>query len=466
MRVQSLIPGSKIRQELQALKAQVQEQALIIDDIETVQTEKRTYRGNDFPDYTAAIQELARMYEGRADWGVVQTGNIIDVRSSFIIGDGIKVVPKPKPQTPAEKNAVAGRPNGPSLEEEAWNELEFARRFLEYNDLDREMAQEFAKEAELEGCFLGQLFWNEEDQMVSVRFRSRAEYTYTIKSDANDYAWYQRAEWKKDGTPTVIEEPDFVYGRFGGRVHQPNLPYPKVAKAIAMIKGLDKALRDWREINHLFGAPVPDLEVATAPDAGKMSDAVNVAMRNLRLRKMFIHTGKFGYVSPAADASGTLEKEIITLAKMVSGTTGVPVHFLGLPDLMSNRSTADNLMELVNASTRKERMIWIGLYQEMLNKAIAIWNKNATKTPLKAGRLAVQIPLITQEQWNRIVQVYLPLYQSDALSKRTLLAQVPGINAEEELKALEEGEAETFHDHSATDDEGDLDNNDEEDTDE
>ncbi len=119
---------------------------------------------------------------------------------------------------------------------------------------------------------------------------------------------------------------------------------------------------------------------------------------------------------------------------MISGTTGVPVHFLGLPDLMSNRATADNLMELVAASTRKERMIWIGIYQELITKAIELRNKMIALTPLAADTFKVEILYITAEAWQRIIDVWLPLYQSDAISLETILAQVPGVNVEDELE--------------------------------
>lgn len=418
-------PGRpKLRSEIQALKLKVEAQGLVIDDITTAQADEKRFRGNECRTYPLAIKTLAEMYEGRSEWGVLQTGSIVDVRASFIIGEGLKIVPKDRKK-----------------KDEAKAELEFAERFMDFNDLDREMAQEFAKEGELEGCFLGQLSWDEEAEMVSVRFRSRAKYDYTIVTDPKDYAWYKQATWQTDGTPTTLEEGDFVYGRFGGRVHQPNLPYPKVAKCISQIKALDKALRDWREINHLFAAPVPDVECADADQAQKMNAAMSEAMKNYRLRKLFIHTGKFSYVVPGT-MNDALENEIITLAKMISGTTGTPVHFLGLPDLMSNRATADNLMELVTASTSKERQAWKGIYREMIAKAMAIWNANSSKTPLRPELLDVEIPLITQEQWQRITEVYLPLYQNDALSVKTLLSQVPGVDVEAEIEALAEREEE------------------------
>jgi hypothetical protein len=46
---------------------------------------------------------------------------------------------------------------------------------------------------------------------------------------------------------------------------------------------------------------------------------------------------------------------------------------------MSNRATAENLMELVSASTLKERETWIGAYEEVIVKGMAMVNKLKNK---------------------------------------------------------------------------------------
>jgi hypothetical protein len=427
----SIFDGGKTKAELQALRTEVgglakenkRLEGLIIDDIDTAQKNSTRYVGNSYRSYQAIIDELALKYQALAEWGCVQAGNIIDVRASFIIGQGLTVgaADKSKAENPDTVNA-----------------LEFAKALMDYNDLDREMVQEYAKEAEIEGCFLGTLKWNADDKQVSLRFMSRVETKYMIIHPKEDYSDYERAEWQDGAAPMKLEYPEFVYARFGGRVHKPNEPTPKVGKCLTEIEGLSKALRDWREINRMFGAPIPHIECVTADEAKAMSTAVKDMVNNWRTRKLFAHTGKLTYLSPDPQSRQGIENEIITLAKVISGCTGVPVHFLGLPDLMSNRSTAENLMELVDASTRKERAIWTGTYQQILEKAADIWNAESGLTVVDPTLVKVSIPAVSPETWKRLTDVWLPLYTAQAISLQTFLEQVPGVDAGGEQQRLDE----------------------------
>ena len=87
------------------------------------------YKGNTYNSYSAAVTEIANKYVGTAKWGVAQTGTIIDTRAAFIIGEGLNL----------SKVSAEG--------DEGKKELEWAEAFFEYNDIDQEIAQEFAKEA-------------------------------------------------------------------------------------------------------------------------------------------------------------------------------------------------------------------------------------------------------------------------------------------------------------------------------
>ncbi len=395
-------------------------QAFVIDDVSTSSEERTTYSGNSYRSYQKIIKALADKYQGRAEWGCQPTGSIVDVRAAFIIGDGVVV-------TPADPK------------DEAAAEMAFIKAFFDYNDLDREMPQEFAKEGELEGCFLGTLTWEAEEKQVSLRYVSRVETKYEVLTPANDYSWYQGVKFGDGKNRTPLKEEGFVYARFGGRIHKPNEPTPKVGKCLMEIDALSKALRDWREIDNLFAAPVPYIKCENADQAKWMAAAIEDAAKNWKLRKLMVLTGEPGYLSPTELAA--VEKEIITLAKIISGATGVPVHFLGLPDLMSNRATAENLMELVAASTSKERMIWLGTYQQIIKKAMDIWNKESGMTKLDPKKVKVTIPFITAAAWQRIIDVYLPLFTADAIDRSTLLTEVPGLDVQAEMKKAEERDA-------------------------
>jgi hypothetical protein len=433
----------RLRETNEQLRQRNKLQALIIDDITTAQkADAKTYAGNEYREYMKTIIEIAKKYDGEAEWGVLQTGNIIDVRSAFIIGQGVAAIPTEK----AFKES---------------DEMKFIRDFFSYNNLDREMAQEFAKEAEIEGCFLAQLVWNEDDQQVSIQFRSRVEKNYAVHHVVDDYSWYDSVAWTEKGSSKekILKEPEFVYARFGGRIHQPNKPIPKVGKCLTQVEALDKALRDWREINHLYVAPIPAIECADEKAAAAMNKAT--AGVNWKLRKMVVIAGKLVYVSPNLQGGNeALEKEIAANAKMISGTTGTPLHFLGMPEFMGQgRATADSLMELVTASTSKERMIWIGAYSEIIKKAMLLRNANKTTTPLDPSKYKVIIPYVTEAVWKRIAEVFLPAYLDGAISLQTFLMQIPGIDVDAELelqKARDAGALERFNKKKVPGDEQDV----------
>ena len=330
---------AKENADLAARLAEVE--GFVIDDVADRATAgTAVYSGNAFTSYQKIIDSAAKKYQAVDKWGCVQLGNIVDTRAAFIIGQGLSV-------------SAVNENGGPG--DAKSKEMQFVRDFFEYNGLDREMAQELAKEGEIEGCFLGTLAWIEADGQVSLRFMSRVETKYKIVHPANDYLWYQRVEWNDGSEPKVLEEPQFVYARFGGRVHKPNEPTPKVGKCLTEIEWISKALRDWREINRLFGSPVPHIQCATADEAKAMKDAMKGVADNWRVRKLFTHTGQLLYLTPGAEAQRGIETEILTLAKIISGATGVPIISQpGIHDQLVGRPPGPGW------PPPKERIIWIG----------------------------------------------------------------------------------------------------------
>jgi len=144
------------------------------------------YKGNEYRTYRKAVNAIDKKYNGNAKWGVLQTGNIIDLRAAFIIARGIKVSARNK-------------------DVDATKELAWAKAFLEYNDLDKEMVQEFAKEAEIEGKILLKIDMDKTPdaeehkdygyQMVATRYVSWTEKKYKVISAEEDYKKYTAIEW-------------------------------------------------------------------------------------------------------------------------------------------------------------------------------------------------------------------------------------------------------------------------------
>jgi hypothetical protein len=385
-----------------------------IDDEETGK-----YAANRYRSYPIAVQAINDKFNKVAKWGVVQTGNIIDLRAAFTIASGVKVFER-----------VRGT---------AVPEMAFVNDFLKYNGLDPLTGQlnayEFAKESEIEGKILLRLFWDEGDKMVSVRYVSWLSKKYIVNANASDYLDYESVVWKENDKDVKIEWPDFVYRKVGGRVNEPNSAAPKIMGSLTKIDDLDAALTDLRKINSLFAAPIFAVIFENAGDAKKAQ--ADMETTNWKIGKGLCTNGDPRYIQPTMAGVESLEREIVCCAKMISGSTGIPVHFLGLPDLLSNRATADNLTELIFAATLKEREAWRMTYSEMIEKAMAIMNTKSGNdqktTRLDVKKLTIDLPFISQKDWDQVEKVLLPLSIAGKISTELILSKIPGINVDEEL---------------------------------
>lgn len=372
--------------------------------------ERKAYKGNPYQSYGSMVKALSEKYSGTADWGNQIAKNIIEVRAAFTIGQGIKPVMKDK---------------------KAEREIEFINQFIESNNLDEEVPQDWAKEAEIEGKFLCRLFANKDTKQIEIRYIPWTAHEYKIETAEDDYQKYIKATYKvnKTGDPIDLEPHEFVYKKFGGRTHKVNETPPKTGLVLRHIEDLDKALWDWRKINHLFSAPTPYFKCEDKNQAKQLLDRLKDI--NWKIGKLLVTTATFSLVSFSGQGIDSLEKEIISLAKIISGATGVPVHFLGLPDLMSNRAVAENLMELIYASTSKERQVWVGAYEEIFNKALAMANKEFQNN-YKADAIGIEIPFVTTEKMKELAEVWLPMYSAGAISHDFFLSKIPGLDIEEE----------------------------------
>ncbi len=425
------------RRQIQELQAEnkrlVKIQELIVDNILTVQEKDATYTGNRYKTYSEAVQEVANKYSGISDWGVLQVGNIVDLRAAYIIGQGLKV------------SKVEGE------DEDATPEYDFAQRFIDKNELDHELAQDLAREAEIEGKTLIKLLpvaSNDEsaieDVDIIMRWISWTTNKYTVKVSPADYLQLESVTWNPAGGSLVTLLPEqCVYKRFAGRLDIPNETMPRVAKCLTQIENLDMALRDWRQINKLYAAPTPHVQCDTAEQAKQINEAMDKV--NWKIGKFFAHTGVFGYAQPLSEGQQAIESEIITLMKVISGTTGIPLNALGCPELTTKYGAdSQGMLDMISMSTGKEREVWRGAYQEIIEKAMKMWNVATNKTPLRPELIRIDIPVVTAEQWARLVSTWLPMKNSDVITLKTMLNQVPGLDVEAELEAKAEEDAEAM----------------------
>ncbi len=393
------------------------------------------YKGNEYRTYRKAVNAVNDKYNGTSKWGVLQTGNIVDLRAAFIIARGIKVSAR-------------------DSEVDAKNEIAWANAFLKYNDLDKEMVQEFAKEAEIEGKILlkidmdktpeEEIYKDYDYKMVAARYVSWTEKKYTIIVAEDDYKKYLKVEWTAGKKPGDLKEEQFVYKKFGGRINDPNTAQSKVMKCLSQIDNLDKALRDWREIDRIFGGPILYMKCIDKNEVAKALLALD--NKDFKIKKIMAGTGELSFVSFDIKGVESLEKEIITNAKMVSGTTGVSVQYLGFVELLKNRSTSDDLREMLSSATVKERTTWEGTYEELLTKGMNLFNKvvyaqkEAAGKKLNPSLIKVNIPVITKQHWDNIEKVWLPAVVAGKITEELFLEQLPDVDIDKELERKEKND--------------------------
>lgn len=400
------------KQKLETLQKRVVELqnslSILIGDAVTV----NSTLGNPYVNYREAILEMAKKYEGTAQWGVQQVRNIIDVRSAFIIGQGFKLKEDGEQETGDGKKS---------------REMEFVEAFVKHNGLNEEKPQELSKEGEIEGRCLVRVFPNADGKNVEFRFVPYSVYDYKVTTDPNDYEDFQTVTYRDAGSQkdVTLNKGEFVYRRFAGRLSKVNDIMPKVAMVLRHCEDLDKALWDWRTINNIFAAPTPYFKCDNSSDVDPLLK--KLAAINWKIGKVFAGVADFQMVGADGAGLDSLMKEIETLAKIISGATGVPVHFLGFTDLMSNRSTSTDLFEFINASVNKERKIWEGFYQDLFDSAIEQFN-TMTKGTLAKGKVKVEVLTLTEAQLRLLSEVWLPLYTAGVIDLDYFLGKIPDID--------------------------------------
>jgi len=388
-------------------------QSSFADILSATETGGVKYTGNKYKSYDAKVDELSSKYDGCSDWGCTFAQMIIGLRSVFTLAGGINLK--------AKKN------------KDAKKEIEFIQTFLKHNNLDNEAIFDWGDSAEIEGKFLAGLYLNSEKKNVDARFVSYKCRKYKIKTAPNDYAVYEEASWSIDSASYVLKKENFVYKKFAGQASDVNTTPSKVSKVLLQMENLDKALWDWRKINSLFASPTPVIEVEDKDEekARKIQESINKT--NWRIGKLLVTTGKFKYAEVGMASQQSIASEILNYIKVISGVTCIPPHFLGAPELMSNRATSSDLFDLIEAGVKKEREIWEGAYREMFEKAIIMANA-AFSMSLDPEAFEVSLPQASEHKLKEIVDMWLPLFTSDVIDHDTILEKIPGVDAEQVKK--------------------------------
>lgn len=386
------------------------------------------YRYNDFLSDQEAIPAIHSMYDGEREWGIT-IGNIIDLRAAFVAGGGIEI-DEVIPDSEREKA--------------------FADEFLKYNGIDKAGFVKLNIHFEKEGKGLMRLVlindhewtWTDsqdeekpEQGMVQIQYFSFHEFNYEVFANKIDREKAETVKMTIDDKPEILEEPKFVYRRTRGKPDDINHAVPVVWRCLHYIIAMEKSAVDMRKQNHLDGFPRPVVICETEEAAASAQERFDKMGVNLKQEKILFVSGDMKYLQPAANEN--IEKENTESRNQISFTTGIPKQFLGDPRDIQGKSVSEYSLDQLN-SISIDRGTMASFITEMLEKAMAM--VNGERTAYNPKSVKAHISQITQADWAKLKDFFLPSRESGFISQETFLEKIPELDVGQEIQRLEEEE--------------------------
>jgi hypothetical protein len=382
---------------------------------------------NSYKGYLAQVIETYLKYNSLRDYGCWLTKAIVDIRTSFIAGEGISVS--------ANKQKTG----------------DWIERFLERNKLNGSLFQRAIKGSEMTGKILFKLKQAEErnekfikviripfgniQNQVGESIATGIHYKVKLK-DKFDIASYDSIVEIDSSEEKTFLTKNFIYIVTGGDDSAVNDTGTKVGAVLNEIENYDRASKDLRRSNYVVNRITPDFEC-------KNSNEANATARMIEREKWGIGdarvgTAKFSYKVPSSSAHQNTETELQANAKVISTETGIPVHWIGHVELLSNRATAQTLYETIDNQTKQERVaIQEGLY-DLIIKAMEMEIDSGESSLSKIDYdFEVKLPLISFHQFKDNIQALSTAYADGAISINTYRNFIPGVDPIQEAKEIE-----------------------------
>jgi len=378
---------------------------------------------NAYRTYEAQVGETYRKYNAFADFGSQQLRTIIDLRTAFIAGEGISI------SCQHERTA-------------AWIET-----FLRRNELVGSGLTNAVKGAEMAGQCLFLLkegIWRDGSIHIKVSrvpYVSRMPYK-AVYSDVLIRDVIIDIQIKKDGMWVSAGYENFIYVRTGGDDTNSQGPVTKAGVVLTDIENYDRAIKDMRRNNHIFARVTPTFK--TESDAETKALQTMLSKLKWKIGQAFIGKAKMAYESPETGAYENLTFEMVATIKTISSVTGVPVHWLGYVDLMSNRATAQTLYELIKNATVIERVLWQQALYDMILKGQELYiDAGGEELPRLNYDFEVKLPLIDFSEFLERVKALNLAYGDEAISIDDYRNMLPGIDPLKTRRAIEKAKKET-----------------------
>lgn len=371
------------------------------------------------------VTEIIKKFNSEAEYGCELTQRIIGLLSALTLPNGVQAVVDP---AVIISNPTAGKA-----------ELAYITSWLDKNNLDQSGSLDLAQEAQMQGRVVLTLSWEKTKGVVRAKYRSWIDDKYEIKyANEDGFPPYKLKGSEKLENSTKdynFDDDSFVflllngrYGKLEGR--------PRLASILNVLENLSADLADWREGNKFFAHKTPYFKCENAAEVTATTNEI----KKTRWRVGTSMAGTADLNLVGGDSSGSLEQSIQTSISIISAATGISPHFLGFPQLLSNRSTADAMGEPLEIVIKSEVKRWYSFFEELFVKIIRMRNNNMTNgVKLQEDIIKPKIVGLSDRQYDAIKTIWLPALAANGISLRTFIAQLPiELNPDEEIARIQE----------------------------
>jgi hypothetical protein len=440
---------------IQAVGTEGMRDILSFEVVEGLINAEKQPNKNNYKTYGSQVEQIYKMYFNESDYGGETARGLIDTRVSLECGEGMNVVVYDSPEfTELQKEkkkikvqafkskskytrrmqALLDDPKEEEIKDLKKESVEtFIDKFIDDNQLDGSGLFDICETGEREGKVLLVL------NLVNDKIKINIFNWYTNKYDVvrnSETGDIESITYIKNGVQTPIALDRAVFIQLYGLKTDPNKTPPRIANVLTQIENRSRARYDLRYNNHLYAKNFLWFETQDK----NQSDAIKNWMKSnqFNVSKSGAGQARPYYVTPDTSISTTINLERTMDLKDIANAMGIPVFFND-PELISNKSLGDMMLEQVNQSTKKERLILESALKELIQKAMQLGvNSNIEGAVYKPDMFGVNLPLITFDTLKNLIEVWGNLFDKGFVSKQTVMGKIPGINPMDEEKLIEQ----------------------------
>lgn len=394
---------------------------------------------NIYLDYSSQIAQIIEMKKGGAEFGSWTLNTVINFLSAFILGE----------------NAIPYYTGTDDKEREAFNN--WTRDFLSFNNTYNGTFRPMILEAVTFGRAVSSLRKETKNDFkktegVKLWCLSQENDQYDILNEEGNpsipyFFWSpELSKWqiklsdsgKMNSSEQTLESiKDNLQLLNFSLVADVNEPSYKPHFVLTEIENMDRALKNIRSLNEKGARITPVWEVSSDAEYNKLTTVLKKI--TWKIGQAVIGTGKFKYeVADTGKAVKGLMQEFEMNGQAVSATCNIPVHYIALTELMSNRSTAETLYDVILHGTANERETLKDYLKDMYIKAQQMYIDSVKDSELTKviTDFTVPIEVIDKSRFKEMVEAYSILHTDGIISKAGYRKIVPNVDPKEEADEL------------------------------